>query len=630
MNNLTKKIIAMIIGLSMVVMMAPGIAQGATLEELTALIAELTQKLAEAQAQLTTLQGVAPAVTGCTITSFDSNLKLGMTGDDVKCLQIILNSDSATQVATTGAGSPGSETSYFGPLTKAAVIKFQEKYTADILTPIGLTVGTGFVGPKTIAKLNSLLAVAPPAEEVPPEVVVPTAATVSLAPDTPAAGAVAQGVQDVVFTKIKFTAGAEAYTITAIKVKRAGISADTDIANVKLFDGTTQLGSTQGLSQTYATFRDLAWEIPANTAKTLTIKASIAAAQGVGNNIVFGIEALADIAAPVTLAGTFPIYGNTNIIAAVVAGSLGVSVGGGGGYVPIGATEQAFATLTFTPSGEAIVLNSVTVKRSGTASDSDLANIKLFDGATQVGATVASLVNSRATIEPNLTLTGVKTLTLRADIVVGTPAGRTVIFGIDNKYDVTGTGVSSGGIVNVTGTFPANASAVTTQSGALSIGSDPLNPSAASYVVNRQDVKMLAFKLITGSTEGVKVSSIKITFSTGDDSDLSGVTLYDVINTTETKLAGPSGVVGGAVTFYLSPAYEIPANTNRTILVKANVAPAASGNFALQLAATTDVVAKGLTSDVDITVGETAPQTGGIMTAVANGALTISANPGKP
>ena len=83
MSNITKKIVASIVGLSMVVMMVPGIAQGATLEELTALIAELTQKLTEAQAQLTALQGGTTTVTGCTITSFDRNLKQTMTGDDV-------------------------------------------------------------------------------------------------------------------------------------------------------------------------------------------------------------------------------------------------------------------------------------------------------------------------------------------------------------------------------------------------------------------------------------------------------------------------------------------------------------------------------------------------------------------
>jgi peptidoglycan hydrolase-like protein with peptidoglycan-binding domain len=91
------------------------------------------------------------------IAPFTKYLRLSQVSADVKRLQIFLNQDSDTQVAKSGAGSPGKETNIFGRLTRAAVIKFQEKYIEDILAPWKLTKGTGFVGRTTTAKINQLL-----------------------------------------------------------------------------------------------------------------------------------------------------------------------------------------------------------------------------------------------------------------------------------------------------------------------------------------------------------------------------------------------------------------------------------------------------------------------------------------
>lgn len=88
--------------------------------------------------------------------AFTRNLMIGDVGKDVLKLQQMLNSDPDTVVALTGPGSPGYETENFGLLTKSAVIKFQEKYASEVLSPIGLSRGTGFVGAKTILKIEQL------------------------------------------------------------------------------------------------------------------------------------------------------------------------------------------------------------------------------------------------------------------------------------------------------------------------------------------------------------------------------------------------------------------------------------------------------------------------------------------
>ncbi len=68
-------------------------------------------------------------------------LRLGMSSDDVKALQEILAADPEIY-------PEGLITGYYGPLTERAVLKFQKKYGLEQV---------GFVGPKTLKKLNDLL-----------------------------------------------------------------------------------------------------------------------------------------------------------------------------------------------------------------------------------------------------------------------------------------------------------------------------------------------------------------------------------------------------------------------------------------------------------------------------------------
>ncbi len=82
---------------------------------------------------------------------FSRDLRLGDTGSDVRALQVLLNQSAETRVASSGAGSPGQESDYFGARTAAAVKRFQELHRTEILAPAGLSTGTGYFGPATRA-----------------------------------------------------------------------------------------------------------------------------------------------------------------------------------------------------------------------------------------------------------------------------------------------------------------------------------------------------------------------------------------------------------------------------------------------------------------------------------------------
>lgn len=84
---------------------------------------------------------------------FTKSLSRGMSNSDVKRLQQLLNSDPDTRVATTGVGSAGNETNYFGLLTEKAVQKFQMKYG---IVSSSSDPGYGYVGSKTRTKLSEV------------------------------------------------------------------------------------------------------------------------------------------------------------------------------------------------------------------------------------------------------------------------------------------------------------------------------------------------------------------------------------------------------------------------------------------------------------------------------------------
>jgi len=83
---------------------------------------------------------------------FENNLYFGMSNSlEVRCLQQFLKNQGQDIYPE------GLITGNFLSLTKAAIIRFQEKHASEILVPLGLEKGTGYVGSMTRAKINQLI-----------------------------------------------------------------------------------------------------------------------------------------------------------------------------------------------------------------------------------------------------------------------------------------------------------------------------------------------------------------------------------------------------------------------------------------------------------------------------------------
>lgn len=112
----------------------------ATEAEMQAQIAALLAQIAALQASMSG----GGSTTSCY--SFTTDLTLGSNGEAVRALQVFLN-NKGYAVATSGPGSKGNETTYFGGLTRTALAKYQ--------AAMGISPAVGYFGPITRAKVNA-------------------------------------------------------------------------------------------------------------------------------------------------------------------------------------------------------------------------------------------------------------------------------------------------------------------------------------------------------------------------------------------------------------------------------------------------------------------------------------------
>lgn len=163
-----KKILIVLVLFSIII---PSTTNAQTTDDIARQIAGLKQQIAELQRQLAWLQGQKA---GQSCYNFDKNFGVGANGKQVTALQTVLakegllptplpmpmtkNSDDdqdKEEDRQEGQGYAYGTASYT-EMTAAAVSALQLKYQNEILTPLGLTSPTGYVGPSTRKVLNRL------------------------------------------------------------------------------------------------------------------------------------------------------------------------------------------------------------------------------------------------------------------------------------------------------------------------------------------------------------------------------------------------------------------------------------------------------------------------------------------
>jgi peptidoglycan hydrolase-like protein with peptidoglycan-binding domain len=452
------------------------------------------------------LVGVAAFATtsdaaSCSITT---TLRVGSRGAEVKCLQ--------SELGLTADGS-------FGPKTKAAVIAFQvsKGLTAD-----------GVFGAKSRAAWMGAVVTPPtnPADLCPNGMTLASNCTMPpsttggqtgpvtamLATNNPAAGTLVAAQATADLAHFTFTGNG---AVTGITLKRIGVSSDSTLSNVYLFDGATRLTDAASVSNNgMVTFSAPAGLFTVSGTRTISVKSDILTGTS-GQTVGVMLTGFTTASGTVSVA----ISGNVHTIASATL--AGVSAGT---VTPSGATLNPGAGVTVWQSTLTVTqrdawLKRIALRNVGSAPSSAFGAFKLYVNGIQVGTATGLDAMGYVTFDlnsaPVLLVAGSRVVRVDADIVSG--ASRTVQFSLRQAADVDFVDSSFGVNIAPTSTpwAPSAASTISgTSGGTLTIEKDVSSPS--TNVVNAgTDVNLGTFKF-TAYGEPVKIETLRATFTASD------------------------------------------------------------------------------------------------------------------
>jgi hypothetical protein len=531
--NIRKTIITATVALTMVAMIAPVAAGASTISDLQAQIAALTAQLnaLSGSTTTTTTSGTVPAA--CVGVTFSRNLRVGMSGQDVMCFQVLLNTHGYV-LAASGAGSPGHETMYFGLRTLASVRKWQ---VAQGWTPANQ------VGPLSRARFNAWLTGSTTNTTTTTTTTTNNNTTSTgpisavLSSDTPASGAIIGGQATADLLHINFTGTG---TVTSVTLQRTGISDQNLFTNIYLYDGNTRI--TDGYSFNVSgqiVINGLS--IAVNGSHVISVKGDVEAnASATEGSAIISLVGFTANGSTMTSS----VMGN---MMTVVSGSLAsASLGTNtvlAASVNAGTTSYTFWSAPLQINTRAVWLKGANFRMIGSAPADAIQNIHLFiDGVDTGKVATISMINGSNYASFDLTgapislMTGSHTVDVRGDVQKG--SNRNVQFSVQQAADLTIFDSQVG--VNIAATNTGSTSFAANVAGLITINT-------GSATVNI-DPAFQAMTNVAGGSTNVVIARYKV-HAYGEDVKVNSLVVTPVLSTTGVvTAAGTTNVSGGVVT----------------------------------------------------------------------------------
>jgi hypothetical protein len=591
----TKNVAAVLLGVALVVTFAFAFAAPAKADTLTDLQAQVQALLA----QIATLQGGSSSsssgsmMTGSGCHTFTQNLKVGATGGEVMWVQQFLNGHGF-QVAASGAGSPGNETSHFGPATKAAVIKFQNANASTILTPVGLTAGTGNWLAATRAAANAMCAGGSTTGGTTTGGTTAGGSLMISAGTQPANSLAPAGASRVPFTTFMLTNTSNAaVTVSGVTVQRTGLANDNVFSGVVLVDSNgLQVGVSHTFDSNHMTTVGDTMTINPGQSVTLTVAGNmVAQGSAIANASGGQVASIAVTGVNVssgTVGGALPITGamqtfNSTLTTGAVTVSSSSFDPNGSTIKHIGDTGIKFSGVRFTAgSAEDVKFYSIRWRTNGNNSPGDLANVMTVVNGTSYPSIVSADGRYYTSTFPGgilLQKGNSVDVYVQGDIVGTNAAGRSAEFDIDKTYDVYFVGQTYGYGISLSaasgGTYatsqPHGTGYDTTKQPWFSGSTVTINGGQVTSIQNAtavvsQNVAVNVPNQVLGGFqtnflgEPVTVQGLTITVSTSTVAGISYVplTLVSIVDENGAVVAGPMDMTAGSANLAFTNSMTFP------------------------------------------------------------------------
>jgi hypothetical protein len=434
---------------------------------------------------------------------------------------------------------------------------------------------------------------------------------------TPAAQSIVAGGQ-VTFSNYQLDASQAGedvrFSSMPLKLTFGGSAVANTLNSCQLWDGATALNTgsnvvnpassvTTGSDVTF-TF-DQSLTVSKGTVKTLTLKCNVSSSAVSGNTFNWGIQASPSITVTgVTSSNdvTESVTASVGQVMTVAAGSLTVTTDTSSpsyALAAAGSTGNVAGVFKFRANNEGVNLSKLGLKLTNTASSSasDLVQVTIWDGATQVGTAVFTGTNTVATSSfatpVALPKDADKTLTVKVDLAaIGTsqPGVQGHLIAVDlNGSDTTGTegtGTLSGNTINLATSGSSGSTAVAGVRMFKSLPTFALDTLSSSGI---GDGKLMRFKVTANAAGNIGLNQFKFTIASSTITGVTAVNLYGYTDSGySTGISGfTSGQIsssnvspasGGAVTITPASVVNVPAGTTYYFELRGTVAGVQTGS----------------------------------------------------